>query len=168
MNPYRNLSNHEMYKLPRSGAVLREIRRRVFIADYRWKQRESFGAKLPHDDSIRDNQFKVIYRREDTNGHLIYEIALNCNIARLALNDWHRVGVKWRGKKGNQAWSYVSYGVTIMHAILVAQMAGMPVVARATFGDPLTRRELGEIKQIGREYVKHHESAPQEIAERID
>lgn len=146
MNPYHNISNADMYKLPRNAVVLREIRRRVLINDYRWKMRIASGAKLPHNDSIRNNHFEVIYRREDTNGRLLYEIALNQDRARMSLNDWHKVRIIWRGEKGIQAWNYISYGVTIMHAILVAQMAGMPIVARPTFGEPLTRQETGMMK----------------------
>lgn len=148
MNPYRNTSNADMYKQPRNAAVLREIRRRVLIADFRWKAREVSGAKLPSIESIRNNRFKTIYTRYDIDGQLLHEIALNCDIARLALNDWHRVRIRWQGEKGIQAWGYLSYGVSVMHAVLVAQMAGMPIVAYPTFSAPSTRREKGEIRLI--------------------
>lgn len=145
MNPYHNLSNDEMYKLPRTGEVLREIRRRVLIADYRWKAREASGAKLPATESVRYSAFKWICASKDDNGHFKFLLDLNHDRAQLALNDWHRVRVRWWD---NMAAEHHSYGVSVMHAILVAQMAGMPMVAYPTLSEHFTRQELGEIKQV--------------------
>lgn len=145
MNPYHNLSNDEMYKLQRTKDALREIRRRVLIADYRWKAREASGARLPATESVRYSAFETVYAPIGSGGLCKFLIALNRNRGRLALNDWHRVRITW--------WEdidadYHSYGVSIMHAILVAQMAGMPMVAYPTLSEHFTRQELGEIKQV--------------------
>ena len=120
-----HMSTLELNNLIDDGVVtidiISESSRRDYIKNARWQDRQRNNAIMPH-AQLNSTQYHVMYQCDR------YAVWWhNCHRS-MRLDDWNRVVVLWRETPLNTP-IYVSYGVSTMHAILVAQVQGMSTVA---------------------------------------
>lgn len=143
--PTHKMSTQEMWSLVDDGAlrvaeVNHEINRRHAISNARARAEERARAVAPSKEW--QHRFKTVYEGERCYIHW------HKDIRTMRLDDWNRVRVVWWVKSNADV--YVNFGVSTMHAIMVAQFSGMPEIVQFNppSGKTVTRRERGELKHL--------------------